>query len=326
MIRSAMGLSAVTAALVLGGLPATAQAQEKVRVATTFLGLWDTSQPTFCKERGEFAKAGLDVDIVNTRGGSESVQSVIAGGMDIAFSPGTNAVLAAYMRGAKIKIVGAQFTGQAGAFFYVLADSPIKSVSDLNGKTVAFSRPGGAMESLLLALKNDRKLDLKPVATGAMDATNAMVMTKQIDVGYAVVPNLLEEVEKNKIRVLFSSDDIESQRDLTGRVNIVHEEFLKKRRATAVKFFEVLDGCINWAYANLPEAAKMYAALNKISDRIAERGIGFYKREQLAFGPIRGLDQTIEQAIREKFIDKAPTAQQLADLIDIVYVSKSAKP
>src|SRR5262245_52356334 len=78
----------------LAAYPAHAQTLEKVKVATTFLGLWDTSQPTFCKDRGEFQKAGLDVDVISTRGGSENVQAVIAGGMDIGFSPGTNAVLA----------------------------------------------------------------------------------------------------------------------------------------------------------------------------------------------------------------------------------------
>ena len=85
--------------------PVHAQAMEKVKVATTFLGLWDTSQPTFCKDRGEFSKAGLDVEVTSTRGGSENVQAVTAGGMDIGYSPGTNSVLAAYVQGAKIKII-----------------------------------------------------------------------------------------------------------------------------------------------------------------------------------------------------------------------------
>lgn len=311
------------AALCIVGAAGTADAQplEKVKVATTFIGLWDTSQPTFCKERGEFAKAGLDVEIANTRGGSELVQAVIAG-TDIGYSPGTNAVLAAYSRGANIKIVSAEFTGQAGAFFYVPAESPIKTIADLNGKTIAFSRPGGAMESLLLAFRNDNNLTVKPVATGAMDATYTMVMTRQVDVGYSVVPGLLDQIESNKIRVLFTSDDIVSQRDLTGRVNIANGDFLKNRRAVAVKFFEVLDRCIDWAYANMAESSKMYAALNKIDDRIAQRALGFYKREHLAFGPLRGLEATIEQSIREKFLDKAPTPQQLGELIDIVYTTK----
>ena len=121
---------------------------------------------------------------------------------------------------------------------------------------------------------------------------------------------------------LFTSEDIESQRNLTGRVNIANADFLKNKRATAIKFFEVLDKCIDWAYANLDEASKMYAALNKISARIAEKGIGFYKREHLAFGPLQGLQTTIDQAIRDKFIEKPLSQQQLDDLIDVIYTTK----
>ena len=132
------------AAAGVGMIVQPALAQDKVKVATTFLGLWDTSQPTLCQERGEFTKAGLDVDVTSTRGGSENIQAVIAGGMDIGYSPGLNAVLAAYAQGNKLKIVSAEFLGQNDTFFYVPKDSPIKSTKDLAGKSVAFPRPGGA--------------------------------------------------------------------------------------------------------------------------------------------------------------------------------------
>ena len=119
-------MKAALAALGVGLVSQPVLAQEKLKVATTFLGLWDTSQPTLCKERGEFAKAGLDVDVTSTRGGSENIQAVIAGGMDIGYSPGINAVFAAYAQGNKLKVVSSEFLGQNETFFYVPADSPIK--------------------------------------------------------------------------------------------------------------------------------------------------------------------------------------------------------
>jgi NitT/TauT family transport system substrate-binding protein len=303
-------------------LPASSQTLEKVKVATTFLGLWDTSQPTFCKDRGEFQKAALDVEVVSTRGGSENVQAVTAGGMDIGFSPGTNAVLAAYGQGAKIKIISAEFMGQNDTFFYVPADSPIKTIDDVKGRSVSFPRPGGAGEAILLALKAERNIDFRAVATGGMDATFTMTMTKQIDVGYAVPPSQLDAVEKGQIRVVFSGDDVKSQRDLTGRVIIASADFLKNRRAVATKFMEVLDKCIDWAYANTAESAKMYAALNKIEPHIAEKGMQFYTRETLAFGPIKRLDAVMKQAVDHKFIDKPLTPDQIKELIDIIYTTR----
>ena len=313
--------TAAFAAAIILSVPANPQPLEKIKVATTFLGLWDTSQPTFCSDRGEFRKAGLDIDVISTRGGSENVQGVTAGGLDIGYSPGTNAVLAAFGQGAKIKIISAEFMGQNDSFWYVPADSPIKSIDDLRRKTVAFPRPGGAGEAILLALNAERKLDFKPVATGGMDATFTMTMTRQVDAGYSVPPSALDAVEKGLIRVIFSGDDVESLKTLTGRVIIANADFVKNRRTVAVKFLEVLDQCINWAYANKSESARLYATLNKIQPRIAEKALEFYKRSTLAFGPINGVNEIMKQALDGKFIDKSLTQDQLKDLIDILYAT-----
>lgn len=315
-------LSSVLYFVAVGSQHALAQKMEKVKIATTFLGLWDTSQPTFCKDRGEFAKAGLDVEITSTRGGAENVQGVVAGGLDIGYSPGTNSVLAAYRQGSKIKIISAEFKGQNDSFFYVPVDSPIKTIDDIKGKSVAFSRPGGASEAILLALKTQRNIDFKPISTGSMDATFTMTMTKQIDVGYSVPPSGLDAIEKGQIRVLFSGDDVKSLSELTGRVIVSSADFLKNRRAVAQKFLEVLDRCIDWAYANTAESSKMYAALNKIEPPIAAKALAFYKRETLAFGPIAGLDDVIKQAVDSKFIDKPLSPDEVKDLIDIVHSTK----
>lgn len=320
MLRS-LWVTAGTAALLASGATSV-QALDKVKVATSFVGLWDTSQPTYCKERGEFEKAGLDVEISNTRGGSENIQAVLAGGFDIGYSPGINAALAAYLQGGKIKIVSQEFKGQNDTFFYVPVDSPIKSIKDIGGKSIAFPRPGGASEALLISLKNDTKADFKPVATGGLDATFTMTMTKQVDIGYSFPPSMLDQVEGGKVRVVFSGDDVPSQRELTGRVNVASADFLKQRRPVAVKFFEVLDKCIDWAYANKAEAAKWYATLNKTTPAIAEKALAFYKRDMIAFGPVIGMNEIVKSAIDGKVIDKAPTADQLKDMMDILYTTK----
>jgi NitT/TauT family transport system substrate-binding protein len=302
--------------------PVHAQAMEKVKVATTFLGLWDTSQPTFCKDRGEFSKAGLDVEVTSTRGGSENVQAVTAGGMDIGYSPGTNSVLAAYMQGARIKIISSEFLGQNDTYFYVRADSPLKTVDDIKGKSVAYPRPGGSSEGVLLGLKAERQIDFKAVATGAMDATFTLVMTNQIDVGYSILPNQLDSVAKGDIRVLFSGDEVKKQRDISARTIIASADFVKNRRATLEKFMRVLDGCIDWAYAHEAESSKMYAALNKIDAPTAAKALAFYKRSTLAFGPMLGWDDVIKQSLDAKFISTPPTPDQVKDLVDIVYTTR----
>ena len=302
------------------GLASIAQAQalEKVTVSASHVGLWDTSQPSFCEERGEFEKAGLDVEISSTRGGSETVQAVVAGGNDIGYSPGMSSVLAAYVQGAPIKIVSSEFVGQNDSFFYVKADSPIMSIDDLAGKTVAFPRPGGDTESVLLALKAERNIDFTPVATGGLDATRTMVMTGQVDVGYSFPPYQLAAVKAGETRIIFSGEVVESTRDVTGRVNIASTNFVENRREVAETFFKVLKSCIDWAYANPEESAKMYADINKISLEEAKLGMQFYKKEQLELAPIKGIEFAMDRAVEAGFIEKPLTNEQLDDLIDLL--------
>ena len=184
-----LALMAAIAAIVSASL--TAAATEKLKVAAAFGTIWTSAQPTFCKNRGEFTKADLDVDVLTTRGGSETVQAVITGGADIGYGPGANAVIAASLQGAKIRIVSGYFNGQSDSFFYVPVNSPINGVADLQGKTVAFSRPGSVSEQILLMLKKERNLDFKMVSGGALDAIFTMTMIRQIDVGYSIPPAAL---------------------------------------------------------------------------------------------------------------------------------------
>src|SRR5262249_22946295 len=158
------------------------------------------------------------------------------------------------------------------SFFYVRNDSPMKTLDDIRGKKVAYSRPGSAAEAILLALKPERNIDFTAVSTGAMDATITMVMTNQIDVGFSAPPYGLDEIEKGQIRVLFSGDDVKSQRELTNRVIIASADFVKNKREIARKFLETLDRCIEWAYANPAESSKLYAEMNKITPAIAVKG------------------------------------------------------
>ena len=122
--------------------------------------------------------------------------------------------------------------------------------------------------------------------------------------------------------MLFAGDDVKSQANITGRVIVVKADYLAKNRAVVAKFLETLDKCIDWADANHPDSSKFYGDLNKVDAKVAEKGIAFYNRKTLAFGPVKGIEQTMQQAVEGKFLTKPLTADELKDLIDIVYTSK----
>ena len=57
-------------------------------------------------------------------------------------------------------------TGAPDLYWYVPADSPIKTVQDFNGKTVAYSLTGSSSHASLLALIAQEHLTAKPQSTG----------------------------------------------------------------------------------------------------------------------------------------------------------------
>ncbi len=64
---------------------------------------------------------------------------MISGSVDIGVAAGIMGVLGAFSKGAPVRIIGAETTGAADLYWYVKADSPIKTLKDTDGKTLAYS-------------------------------------------------------------------------------------------------------------------------------------------------------------------------------------------
>src|SRR5205807_4426135 len=132
----------------LVGLTAIATAQtsaaETLKVAVAQPGFWNSIFIDVGLKQGYFKQVGLDVDILYTEGGASTLTPVIAGSIDIAMTNGILGVVAAYAKGMPVmpvKIISAEATGAAEAFWYARPESGIKSLADTTGKTVAFSSP-----------------------------------------------------------------------------------------------------------------------------------------------------------------------------------------
>jgi NitT/TauT family transport system substrate-binding protein len=129
-----------------------AAAEDTLKVAIPQKGAWD---------------AGIaDLDILYTTAGPESIQAMIGGSIDVAVASGVSAAIGTFGKGAPIRIISSEMTGAPDLYWYVPADSPIKTVQDFNDKTVAYSAVGSSSHGSLLALIAQYHLTAKPTATG----------------------------------------------------------------------------------------------------------------------------------------------------------------
>ncbi len=132
---------------------------ETLKVAVAQRGFWNSTFIEVGLKQGFFKEAGLDIEILYTEGGASTLTPVIAGSIDIAMTNGILGVVAAYAKGMPVRIISAEATGAAEAFWYARPESGIKRLADTNGKTVAFSSPGSSTNLILLQLVNQAKVD-----------------------------------------------------------------------------------------------------------------------------------------------------------------------
>lgn len=311
-------------AILIAGTSASL-AVEKLKVAIPQKGFWDSSWVEFGEAAGFLKEAGLEVEVFYTEGGAQTVATVVSGSVDIAMSNGILGAIGAYVKGGEAtpyRIISAEMTGANELFWWVKADSPIKTLKDADGKTIAFSSPGSSSNLILLTLLKQAGSKAKPVPTGGVPGTYTQVMTGQIDIGWSVVPLALKDVADGKSRIVARSREATELANQTIRVNLANTNSLKTKREAITKFMQVIQKSIDWAYTN-PEAIQIFARNMKVTPDIAKQAVdGYFPKAAMQLGEIKDLERSLQDALDFKFITSPKTRQDIAGLMDIVYKPK----
>jgi len=294
----------------------SAQAQETLKVAIPQRGAWDAGLAELGQRGGIFKKHGLNLEILYVQAGPESIQALIGGSMDIATAAGVSAAVGTFAKGAPIRIIGSEMIGAPDLYWYVPANSPIKTVEDFNGKTVAYSLTGSSSHAALLALIAQHKLAAKPTSTGNIASTITQTMTGQVDVGFGAAPFGLDLVEDGKIRIVATGSDVASLRTRTVRVNLTNVNTLQNRHDAVVRFNRAYQETVAWMYSD-PAALKVYGEYSSLPEKIVLRVRNLIPKENLATDRVEGIDQIMADAAAGKFISAPLAAEQLKELVQI---------
>jgi NitT/TauT family transport system substrate-binding protein len=296
----------------------SAQAQDQLRVAIGQINNWENQAPTLGQDAGIFKKYNLVLDNVGTQGAGETMQPVISGSADLGAGVGVAGVMRAFARGAPVRILLPAFTGTGDLFWYVKADSPLRSIKDItSSNTIAYSTSGSSSNNLVLAFIDELGVKAKPTATGGPPGTLTQVMSGQVDIGWAAPPFGTKELKEGKIRILIRGSEVPSLRGQTVRAIIVNADALKSKRDAIMRFVKGYREAVDWMYAD-PQAIKMYSYKMKLDESlIAESIKEFHPKEAMQTDAMKDLDGIIRDAVKLKFLDRPLTKQQLAELIQI---------
>jgi ABC-type nitrate/sulfonate/bicarbonate transport system substrate-binding protein len=171
-LTSPPGFLAALSVVLLSHFVTPVGAQDTIKVAVGQIDAWANQVPTLGMKAGIFQRHGIVLENFGTQGAGETLQAVISGSADIGMGVGTAGAMRAFVKGAPVRVLAAAYTGVEDIYWFVPANSPIKSVKDITDKhTIAYSTNGSTSDSVLRALIAHYGLKAKPTQTGGPPGT-----------------------------------------------------------------------------------------------------------------------------------------------------------
>ncbi|HEX7273031.1 MAG TPA: ABC transporter substrate-binding protein [Casimicrobiaceae bacterium] len=298
----------------LAVLPGAAIADDALKLAIGQRGNWENAAPELGQKAGFFKKHGLTLELLYTQGAGETLQAVISGSVDIGLGVGTAGVMGAFSKGAPVRAIANSTTGADDLFWYVPAASPIKSLKDAVGKTIAYSTTGSSTNLAVLAFMRQFDVAAKPVATGSPASTFTQTMSGQVDIGWSSPPFGVEALQQGRIRIVARESDVPSFRNQTVRLMIANATVVELHRDVVNRFLQAYSETLDWMYSD-PAALKAYAEWVNVPESLArEVRDQFYPRENLRLDRLSGIDDAMADAVNLKLLASPLTKEQQAEL------------
>jgi NitT/TauT family transport system substrate-binding protein len=217
-----------------------------------------------------------------------------------------------------VRVILPAFTGTSDLYWYVKADSPIKSLKDATEKnTIAYSTSGSSSNNIVVAFVEELGLKAKPTSTGGQPGTLTSVMTGRIDIGWAAPPFGLKELNDGKIRIIARGSDVPSLRGQTVRVLIANAGSLESKKDAILRFIKGYREAVDWMYSD-PAAVTTYAQkIGSSPDLIRQSISEFQPKTTLQSDELKDLDGAMRDAVKLKFLEAPLTADQLKVFVQI---------
>ncbi|MBJ3776986.1 ABC transporter substrate-binding protein [Acuticoccus mangrovi] len=300
------------ATLVLAAAAAPALGQTKIKAGVAAFS--EALAPVYAADKkGYFADAGIEVEMLNFKGGGATVQALVGGSIEACLCAADH-VLRLSARGMPAQIL-AGFDEHHSYALLADGDAPYESLEDLKGKRIAITSPGSLTDNTLRYMIGqaglDPDMDFTIIAGGNSQSRRAAMQTDQVDAAMFInndVVDLMQTPGAYKI--------VEDFREMSypAFTWIVLKSWIEENPDTA----KALAGALGKAIADLkadPEFAKeiiaeMYpnfspelvaAIAESMTTRMPEGGIV----SQASFDTINDLLPTMDTSLSPVPLDEA---------------------
>lgn len=277
------GFKSIAAALAAVLLTAgAASAQSKVTIAIGGGACLCYLPTVLAKQLGEYDKAGLSVELVDLKGGSDALKAVLGGSADVVSGYFDHTVnLAAKKQEMQSFVVYDRYPG------LVLAVSPghtaeIKSIKDLAGKKVGVSAPGSSTDFFLKYLLKKNGVDpnnVSVIGVGLGATAVAAMQQGQIDAAVMLDPAVtILQAAHSDLRILSDTRTEHDTRevfggDYPGGALYATTAWIKAHPKEAQSLTHAILGTLAWIHAHSAE---------EIADKMPPNIVGKDKAQYVA--------------------------------------------
>ena len=239
-----------------------AAAQSKVSIAIGGGSCLCYLPTVLAKQLGEYEKAGLAVELIDLKGGSDALKAVLGGSADVVSGYFDHCVnLAAKKQELQSFVIYDRYPG------LVLVVSPkhtndIKSIKDLAGKKVGVSAPGSSTDFFLKFLLKKNGLDPTSAAViGVGLGATAVAAMQQGQIDAAVMLDPSVTVLQGSYPDLKILADTRTQKDTLalfggeypGGALYTRADWIAKNEATVQKLTNAIMATLKWIHSHTPE-------------------------------------------------------------------------
>ena len=271
----------------------------------------EASPLLYAQHAGLFRKAGLDVQVQAATSGAAIASAIIGGSFDIG-SVSMMAQITGHSRGVPFVMIAPSLlyvTDEPSTLMLVRSDSPIKSVHDLGGKTIASGaiRDVGWLAAHAWADANGIDSSTLKFVELPMASSAAALEAKRIDAVGLINPSLQEALASNHFRSIGKSFDGIAKRWLIASYCCT-ADYAAKNPTVISRFTTVLSAATRYSNVHPAETAPLIAAFAGIE---LSRALTMKRARCSEFLDPRDIQPAIDAAAKYGVIDKGFPAQEI---------------
>jgi sulfonate transport system substrate-binding protein len=320
------GFAAAFAAVLLSGGLLAAAAAEPLKIRLSYV-VPVNNWATLLMEKKDLAVhlgKSYTLEITRFAGTPPMITALAASELDIADLTYPTLPIAIQNAGLDdLRIIADEFQdGNPGYYsneYYVLADSPIKTIEDIKGKAVAVNVSGSAVDIALRAMLRRHGLENKrdyTLVESPFPTMRAMLTEKKVDLVSVALPFSLDPELRRLGRPLFDSKDAIGVAQFSFWV--ARKGFIEKNRAALTDMMEDSLRIVRW-YLDPANHMEAMAICGKITRQPAERFAWAFTKQDNYRDPdmmpdLAALQRNVDLTRDLGFVGKSLDVTKYADL------------